>query len=141
MNLLFKISFAFLITTQTNYSQEQNKDSLNNYSNSYSKSHFQEEFLYDLENFNLYLDLHNSRNNIPLNKDPNTQWLWTKAILSNFNQSSDQQTANLNNMLSLQYGQFINDSKFNPFRYALGMAQLGAVGYLAYKHIKKYGFR
>jgi hypothetical protein len=32
------------------------------------------------------------------------------------------------------------DSKFNPIKYVLGAAQVGAVGYLAYKHIKKYGF-
>jgi hypothetical protein len=25
-------------------------------------------------------------------------------------------------------------------RYVLGMAQAGAVGYMAYRHIKKYGF-
>ena len=38
------------------------------------------------------------------------------------------------------YQKYLEDSKFNPFKYALGMMQVGAVGYLAYKHIKKYGF-
>jgi len=38
------------------------------------------------------------------------------------------------------YQKYREDSKFNPFRYALGMVQTGAVGYLAYKHLKKYGF-
>jgi len=47
---------------------------------------------------------------------------------------------NLPYLLSPLYAQYIEDSKFNPVRYVLGMAQLSAVGYLAYKHIKKYGF-
>jgi hypothetical protein len=142
MKLLIKILIGLVITAQLAFAQENKKDSTAFNPNMLSpfQLNLHEDDLYRLEVFGLYLSLH-SNNNLPINKDPNTKWLWTKAILSNFNQSSDQQTANLNNMLSLQYGQFINDSKFNPFRYALGMAQLGAVGYLAYKHIKKYGFR
>jgi hypothetical protein len=36
---------------------------------------------------------------------------------------------------------YIENSRTNTFKQVLGMAQLSAVGYLAYKHIKKYGLR
>ncbi|GAB4287976.1 MAG: hypothetical protein Kow0098_05220 [Ignavibacteriaceae bacterium] len=36
--------------------------------------------------------------------------------------------------------QYENEEKLKTVKYILGMAQLSAVGYLAYKHIKKYGF-
>jgi hypothetical protein len=36
---------------------------------------------------------------------------------------------------------YLEDSKIDPVKLVLGMAQAGAVGYLAYKHIKKYGLR
>jgi hypothetical protein len=29
--------------------------------------------------------------------------------------------------------------KLSPFQTALGAVQLGAVGYMAYRHVKKYG--
>jgi hypothetical protein len=38
------------------------------------------------------------------------------------------------------YKQYLENSKFNPIRYVLGIAQTAAVGYMAYRHIKKYGF-
>ena len=38
------------------------------------------------------------------------------------------------------YNQYLEDSKIDPFRYVLGLAQTAAVGYMAYRHIKKYGF-
>ena len=42
--------------------------------------------------------------------------------------------------LSNYHDFYIQSTKFDPIRYVLGMAEMGAVGYLAYKHIKKYGF-
>jgi hypothetical protein len=38
------------------------------------------------------------------------------------------------------YQQYLENSKINPIRYVLGLAQTAAVGYMAYRHIKKYGF-
>ncbi len=93
-----------------------------------------------MEDFGLYLSLH-SNYDLPINKDPNTQWLWTKAVLSNSYQSFNESGVDFKNMLAPQYEEFKENSKFNPIRYVLGMAQLSAVGYLAYKHIKKYGFK
>jgi hypothetical protein len=38
------------------------------------------------------------------------------------------------------YQQYLENSKIDPIRYVLGLAQTAAVGYMAYRHIKKYGF-
>ena len=38
------------------------------------------------------------------------------------------------------YQQYLENSRIDPIRYVLGLAQTAAVGYMAYRHIKKYGF-
>lgn len=46
----------------------------------------------------------------------------------------------LNHLMLPFYNQYLENSKVDPIRYILGMAQAAAVGYMAYRHIKKYGF-
>jgi len=95
---------------------------------------------FNLDDFDFYLDLQSLNKPIFLNNDPNTKWLWTSyAILNSSNQalSSD---AKFKDMTTPLYQKYLEEPKLNPFRYALRMMQVGAVGYLAYKHIKKYGF-
>jgi hypothetical protein len=78
-------------------------------------------------------------NNLPLYNDSSTIWLRTELALSSsplFAENDGEQ-----HFTSILYQKYLEDSKFDPVRYVLGMAQLGAVGYLAYRHIKKYGFR
>lgn len=91
-----------------------------------------------LDNLDFYLDLHDLNKTLFLNADPNTKWLWTSYAISS--QAAFQSNLNFDDMTLPLYKKYLEDSKFNPFRYALGMMQVGAVGYLAYKHIKKYGF-
>ena len=43
------------------------------------------------------------------------------------------------NMLQPYYNYYMESKNISLFRRVLAMAQLGAVGYMAYKHIKKYG--
>ena len=38
------------------------------------------------------------------------------------------------------YQQYLENSKIDPIRYIRKFAQTVAVGYMAYRHIKKYGF-
>jgi len=49
-------------------------------------------------------------------------------------------TDELNHLMLPFYKQYLENSKIDPIRYVLGMAQAAAVGYMAYRHIKKYGF-
>jgi hypothetical protein len=70
--------------------------------------------------------------------DTSTIWLRTELSLSQpFNPGNEVDK----HFTSPLYDKYVEDSKFNLFRTVLGMAQLSAVGYLAYKHLKKYGFR
>ena len=80
-----------------------------------------------------------SPNNLPPHDNPSTIWLRTELALSS-SLLFGEKTETDRHFTSILYQQYLEDSKFDPVRYVLGMAQLGAVGYLAYKHIKKYGF-
>jgi len=81
----------------------------------------------------------NLTNDEVANYNKSTVWMRTEmSIFSSmmFNVEEDFD----NHMLLPLYIKYLEDSEFDPVRYALGMAQLGAVSYLAYKHVKKYGF-
>lgn len=71
--------------------------------------------------------------------ESSTIWLQTGISLSNpiF---SDSGAFLDNHFTHILYQKHLEDSRFDPVRYVLGMAQLSAVAYLAYRHIKKYGF-
>ena len=88
-------------------------------------------------NLNCIVNLNNMKMSVPIDGDPQTVWLRTSLALSK-TEITDQKFSP--HFLSPLEKQYLEDSKFNPIRYALGMVQAGAVGYLAYKHIKKYGF-
>ena len=71
------------------------------------------------DEFELQREFKEIKMSVPIDGDPQTVWLRTSLAIANTD---------------------LQDSKFDPVKYALGMVQAGAVGYLAYKHIKKYGF-
>ena len=79
------------------------------------------------------------QNKLPPYDNQSTIWLRTELVLSS-SLPFEEKTGTDQHFTSILYQQYLEDSKFDPVRYVLGMAQLGAVGYLAYKHIKKYGF-
>lgn len=95
---------------------------------------------YKLEDLDFYLDLQSLNKSIILNEDPNTRWLWTDYAISANSASTNHAITNFSDMTQPLYRKYMSDSKLNAFRYALGMMQAGAVGYLVYKHVKKYGF-
>ncbi len=66
--------------------------------------------------------------------------LRTELALSYPTAFSTSSTDELNHLMLPFYKQYLENSKIDPIRYVLGMAQAAAVGYLAYRHIKKYGF-
>jgi hypothetical protein len=71
--------------------------------------------------------------------NPSTIWLRTELSLSNNNFLFGSKEVNTHFTSSL-YQQYLKDSEFDMVRYILGTVQAGAVGYMAYRHIKKYGF-
>jgi hypothetical protein len=135
MNCFVKTFFTFIIITFTVFSQEIT-DSTNI---NHQPIRIDKNFSSVLDDLDFYLDLQNLNKTFMLNADPNTKWLWTSYAISNSSQEAFDSELNLDNMTQPLHQKYLEDSKFNPFRYALGMMQVGAVGYLAYKHIKKYG--
>ena len=71
--------------------------------------------------------------------NPSTIWLRTELLISN-NSAQSGNGEITTHFTSPLYQQYLKDSEFDMFRYILGVAQASAVGYMAYRHIKKYGF-
>ena len=71
--------------------------------------------------------------------NPSTVLLRTQLLISNNAAQFGYDEINTH-FTSPLYQQYLRDSEFDMFRYILGVAQASAVGYMAYKHIKKYGF-
>jgi hypothetical protein len=89
------------------------------------------------DEFELHREFKDMKMSAPIDGDPNTVWLRTSLAISNTENTSHNFSQHFLSPLEKQY---LENSKFNPIRYLLGMVQTGAVGYLAYKHVKKYGF-
>ena len=127
--LLTSISYAQ--TEQVNITQ--NNDSLKININQHSLNKIQTLF----DDFDLHREFNTMKMNVPIDGDPQTVWLRTSLAIAN-NENVNQNFSP--HFLSPLERKYYEDSKFDPIRSLLGMAQVGAVGYLAYKHIKKYGF-
>ncbi len=134
--LIYIFFFSSLLLTQTDDKY------LNNSETDTSKIKFGfdkiEQMLARFDEFELYRKFNNYKNQISLDDDPNTVWLKTSLLISKEENSNYEFSPYFLGPLEQSYQR---DSKFNLFRYALGMIQTGAAGYLVYKHIKKYGLR
>jgi hypothetical protein len=134
-----KICLLLFLLSSAGYSQLDeakyiyNNDSLKIKIDSNPLIHMQIKF----DEFELHRELNNIKMDVSIDGDPQTVWLRTSLQIGNTNNPGSD---NKVHYLSPLYTQYVEDSKFDAFRYVLGMAQVGAVGYLAYKHIKKYGF-
>ncbi len=72
-------------------------------------------------------------------EDRSTIWLRTQLLISNHSYLSNEVEFDAH-FTSLLHHQLLKNSEFDMVRYVLGMIQLSAVAYMAYRHIKKYGF-
>ncbi|HSL90972.1 MAG TPA: hypothetical protein VK870_16850 [Ignavibacteriaceae bacterium] len=129
--------FWIILLSSVSFSQEINIDTIRTNA---IPSDALERIQFRLDDFDFYREMFKSNSQILLNKDSNTLRLRTEMIIRQsakniFNAEDDNFY-----FLSPLYNKYLEDSKFNPVRYVLGLAQLSAAGYLAYRHIKKYGF-
>lgn len=138
MKNLVKIFFSLLILSSIAIAQQEeiNTKVSNDTSKKIIKINPLSDSLIRYDEFDFYLENNNLKMNLLLDKDPSTIWLKTSILVSKINSPLKENSGDL---LSPLYIQHLENSKFNPIRYVLGMAQISAVGYLAYKHIKKYG--
>ena len=115
MNGLIKTLFTVAVITFTALAQEI-IDSINI---DHQPIHFNRNFSLVLDDLDFYLDLHDLNKTLFLNADRNTTWLWTYYAISS--QAAFQSNLNFDEMTLPLYKKYLEDSKFNPFRYALGM--------------------
>ena len=140
MKSLIKILSLLFLCTLISYSQQTDDTKLPTKNDSLKigiipNSLIQMQIKFD--EFELQREFKEMKTSISIDGDPNTVWLRTSLAISNTNNTYQNFSPYFLSSLEKQY---LEDSKFNPIRYALGMIQAGAVGYLAYKHIQKYGF-
>jgi len=116
------------------------------YTNSLSDSTFRYQGIIPLVEFQYNLNEIFSKpnsNQVPedvlFDDNPSTIWLRTQLLISNNAAQSGIGEINTH-FTSPLYQQYLRNSEFDMFRYILGVAQASAVGYMAYRHIKKYGF-
>jgi hypothetical protein len=81
----------------------------------------------------------NIPDDILFDNNPSTIWLRTELLFANTKSQPGSDKINTH-FTSPLYQQYLKDSEFDMVRYVLGAVQTGAVGYMAYRHIKKYGF-
>lgn len=138
-SLIKILSFLFLCTF-TLYAQQTDKTNLIPTDDSL-KIRFNQNPVIQMQikfdEFELQREFKEIKLSVPIDGDPQTVWLRTYIAISN---SDNPEHSFSPHFLSPLEKQYLENSKFDPVRYALGMVQAGAVGYLAYKHIKKYGF-
>jgi hypothetical protein len=97
---------------------------------------------YHFDDYDLYLPFDFSiaeSEQLPEGDISNLQ-LRTELALSYPTAFRTSSTNEMNHLMLPFYKQYLENSKIDPIRYILGMAQAAAVGYMAYRHIKKYGF-
>jgi hypothetical protein len=124
MKLFNKIFIFLILTTVEAYSQNDTNSlpgtgSIKVYNNSL------ENILFQLDEFDFYSDLTELKRDFIVNEE--TAKLWLEAALNQSNKSSFSKEDNLKPgyLHSSLYDQYLEDSKFNPLRTALGMIQAG----------------
>jgi hypothetical protein len=135
MKLHSQIFFFFFLLSTLAWSQVDKSDSIPEIYSFDSLLKLQARF----EEFDMYRELNYMRMDLRANNDSNTIWMWTKLSIANSGRVDFHPGETPGSMIEPLRQQFIENSKLNPVRYVLGMAQTAAVGYLAYQHIKKYG--
>jgi hypothetical protein len=136
MNYFIKAFPILVFITFNTLSQEIN-DSHNrtNQSNKPNKS-----LSSTIDDLYFYLDLHNFNKIFLVNTDPSTQWLWTSCLVLNSRQETLESNINFDYITLPLYQKYIKDSQLKTFRRLLKIVQRCVAFYLAYCHVKKYGF-
>jgi hypothetical protein len=97
---------------------------------------------YYFDDYDLYLPFEYSiaeSEQLPEGNIANLQ-LRTELALSYPTAFSTGSSGEMNHFMLPLYNRHLESSNLDPVRYVLGLAQAAAVGYMAYRHIKKYGF-
>ncbi|MCW8816489.1 MAG: hypothetical protein OQK52_01280 [Ignavibacteriaceae bacterium] len=139
LTLMFGSFFILMIFNS--YAQEQERNLNNDFDSTYR---FQGiippiEFQYNFDEMfskSLTVDFPDE---VVFDNNPSTIWLRTELLISNKSEGFSSNEINTH-FTSPLFQQYLKDSEFDMFRTILGAVQASAVAYMAYLHIKKYGF-
>lgn len=135
MKIWFVVIPGLILLSVNTYPQEIKSDSVNKIFSVDNLQKLQIQF----DEFEFYRDLNYMKLKPPSIGDSNSIWMWTSLSISNYGQQYFNFGNSPSELISPLRQEFLENSKLDPVRYVLGMAQTAAVGYLAYVHIKKYG--
>jgi len=141
MNFLIKVFLCFCLLIASLLAQETGKylDQLSDSSYRFQGIIPPVEYQYNLEEFFIEPLFNQIPNDILFEDNPSNIWLRTELLIS-YNSSQTENGEVYTHFTSSLYEQYLKDSEFNMLSYVLGIAQTSAVAYMAYRHIKKYGF-
>ncbi|MGB5287206.1 MAG: hypothetical protein WBQ32_04025 [Ignavibacteriaceae bacterium] len=141
MNYLFKVFLCFYLLGVSLLAQEIEKYSIETSDTSYRYKGIVPpvEYQYDLDEFFIEPLFNQIQDEILSEDNPSNIWLRTDLLISYNNLNTENGEVNTH-FTSTLYQQYLRDSKFDMVSYVLGIAQTSAVAYMAYRHIKKYGF-
>ncbi len=128
----FSILFSYPLYSQNDSTRQLKTDSERSFNNSIGN------ILFQFDEFDFYRELIKLKRDLEINEASSKLWLETSVGILNKSTFEDEKDRKPGYLHSSLYEQYLEDSKFNPIRTALGMIQAGAVGYLAYQHIKKW---
>lgn len=136
MTTIIKKSFLLvLVLSLSSYSQE--KIILNTSKNSF--------FHYEKNEFNLndvflFQRIDRIKSNEFFLFDSSIVWLQTKYLIDNFNEGNTNFENYSEMIASPLLAKYYKSQNYSQLKIFLQSVQIGAVGYLAYLHLKKYGF-
>jgi len=141
MRFGLQILSAFAVFAISGYSQDAEKILTQSPDSSYR---FQGivlpvEYQYDMNELYIMPLFNQIPDEILFDENSSTVWLRTELLLLNKNlltKNGELKT----HFTSPLYQEYLRESEFDMVRYILGTVQTGAVAYMAYRHIKKYGF-
>jgi len=130
--IIFSLTLFLSLNTsaQINDSLKKNESKLN-FSNFFNPNYFLNESLFNKNLYDVNLD-------DEFLNDTSSILTRTRILLTSFHY--DSMNGNPSDMLNPLYQNYMQSQNLKFLRQVLGTVQLGAVGYLAYRHIKKYGF-
>ena len=139
MKPLIKIIIFSVLTSISIYSQSEISKTQGNDTTKTFKTNALFNLSYKFDEFDFYRSLTKPILNFNVNSATAILSLKTSVEISN-NSSFNNENHIPGYLHSILYDEYLEKSKFNPVRTVLGLIQAGAVGYLAYQHIKKWGF-
>ena len=141
MKIIVFVFCTFLITIRI-FSQQGNTENVTSENSIYKYQGINPQLNIPSQVFEIdwQLSFWKQESNMLIEGNNSNLWLRTEMALSYSGGFNSDNLVSSENFSAPLYANYIENQKFNPLFYVLGMAQTAAVGYMVYRHIKKYGF-